>query len=107
MKKNKNKNKKTKKARLFPRLKNSLETNRTMIFTGIFTLSFLTLPALRISESCIQIKIGLIFFFTLLCGTLKGFMKALFKAFINLFEAPQRSVKLKIRLIFSSSGIGT
>ena len=34
----------------------------------------------------------------LLCGASKGFMKAL-KAFIKLFEAPQRSVKIK-NLIF-------
>ena len=34
-------------------------------------------------------------------------MKA-FKAFIKLFEAPQRSVKIKIKVNFlSSSGIGT
>ena len=35
------------------------------------------------------------FIFTLLCGVLKGFMNA-FKAFVKLFEAPQRSVKIKI-----------
>ena len=35
------------------------------------------------------------FIFTLLCGASKGFMKDL-KAFIKPFEAPQRSVKLKI-----------
>ena len=33
--------------------------------------------------------------FTLLCGTAKGFMKAL-KAFIKPFQAPQRTVKIKI-----------
>ena len=31
----------------------------------------------------------------LLCGASKGFMKA-FKAFIEVVEAPQRSVKIKI-----------
>ena len=37
----------------------------------------------------------------------KGFMKA-FKVFIKSFEAPQRSVKIKIQVnFFSSSGIGT
>ena len=47
------------------------------------------------------------FIFTLLCGASKGFMKAL-KVFIKPFEAPQRSVKIKIELnFFSSSGIGT
>ena len=40
-------------------------------------------------------KLTLIFIFTLLCGASKGFMKA-FKAFIKPFEAPQRSVKIKI-----------
>ena len=37
----------------------------------------------------------------------KGFMKD-FKALIKLFEAPQRSVKTKIKAnFFASSGIGT
>ena len=40
-------------------------------------------------------KINLNFIFTLLCGASKGFMKTL-KAFIKPFEAPQRSVKIKI-----------
>ena len=40
-----------------------------------------------------------IFIFTFLCGASKGFMKAL-KAFIKPFEAPQRSVKIKISLNF-------
>ena len=44
-------------------------------------------------------KIKLNFIFTLLCGTSKGFMKAL-KTFIKLFEAPQRIVKIKFNLIF-------
>ena len=43
----------------------------------------------------------------LLCGVSKGFMKAV-KAFIKLFEAPQRSAKTKIKVnFFSSFGIGT
>ena len=37
--------------------------------------------------------------FTLLCGASKGFMKAL-KTFIKYYEAPQRSVKIKIELNF-------
>ena len=40
-------------------------------------------------------KVTLIFIFTLICGASKGFMKVL-KAFIKPFEAPQRSVKIKI-----------
>ena len=35
----------------------------------------------------------------LLCGAWKGFMKAL-KIVIKLFEEPQRSVKIKSKLIF-------
>ena len=51
-------------------------------------------------------KLTEIFILTLLCGASKGFMKALkglhktfwgtLKAFIKPFEAPQRSVKIKI-----------
>ena len=44
-------------------------------------------------------KLTSIFIFLLLCGALKGFMKAL-KAFIKPFEAPQRSVKIKIEVNF-------
>ena len=40
-----------------------------------------------------------IFTFTLLCGASKGFRKTL-KAFIKPYEATQRSVKKKIKLIF-------
>ena len=58
---------------------------------------FLTLNVLCISESCIEIKMKLIFIFTLLCDTSKGFMQAL-NTFIKPFEAPQRSVKIKIQL---------
>ena len=46
------------------------------------------------------------FIFTLLCGASESFMKA-FKAFIKPFEAPQRSVKIKIEVnFFYLSGIG-
>ena len=52
-------------------------------------------------------KLSEIVIFTLLCGASKSFLKA-FKALIKPFEAPQRSVKIKISLkFFSSSGIGT
>ena len=54
---------------------------------------FLTLPVLCILESCIEAKVN--FFFSLLCGASKGFMEA-FKAFIKRFEAPLRSVKIKV-----------
>ena len=64
-----------------------------------FTLNacrwFLTLPTPCISQSYIKIKINLSFIFTLLCGASKGFMKAS-KAVIKPFEAPQRSVNIKI-----------
>ena len=56
---------------------------------------YLTLPVRYISESCIEIKIKLIFFFTLLCGASKGFMKA-FKAFKKPFEVPQISVNFSL-----------
>ena len=47
------------------------------------------------------------FILTLLCGASKGFMKA-FKAFIEPFETPQRSVKINDKVIFVSlPGIGT
>ena len=44
-------------------------------------------------------KLTEIFIFTLLCGALKGFMKAL-KTLIKPFEAPRKRVKLKILLNF-------
>ena len=40
------------------------------------------------------------FIFTLLCGVSKVFMKA-FKTFIKTLETPKRSVKIKLKLIFS------
>ena len=55
----------------------------------------LTLNVPCISDSCIEIKIKLNFYFTLLCGASKGFTKAL-KAFIKHFAAPKRSLKIKI-----------
>ena len=57
--------------------------------------SRLSLNVPCISESCTEIKIDLKFYFRT------------FKAFIKPFEAPQRSLKIKINLIFSLSGIGT
>ena len=63
--------------------------------------NFLILPVPCISESCIEIKIKLDFYFptSLLC---------LKRPSIKLFEAPQRSVKIKIELNFlSPSGSGT
>ena len=74
----------------------------------------LTFKDLFISESCIEI-IELNFYFHTALGCLKryyegaskGIMNA-FKAFIKLFEAPQRSAKIKIQLnFFTLSGIGT
>ena len=54
-------------------------------------IAHLTFPAPCISESSINLS----FIFTLLCGASSGFMKAL-KAFMKLFKAPQRSVKIEI-----------
>ena len=52
----------------------------------------LALPAPCILESFSKMKIKLNFYFALLCGALKGFMKA----FIKPFEAPQRNAKIRI-----------
>ena len=46
-------------------------------------------------------KLSQFFIFTLPCGASKGFMKTL-KAFIKPFKEPQRSVKIKFKLIFIS-----
>ena len=87
------KNMKTKKVPLLLLLKKILSWNNT-----------LTLPVPCISE---EKKIGEIFIFTLFCGVSKGFMKV-FKVFVKLVEAPQRSVKINISPnFFSSSGLGT
>ena len=56
----------------------------------------LTLPIAIPDE---EKKINKIFIFTLLCGASKGFIRALM-AFIKPFEAPKRSVKIKIQLNF-------
>ena len=53
----------------------------------LFLKTGLTLPVPIPDE---EKKLSEIFIFTLLCGVLKGFMKA------KPFEAPQRSVKIKI-----------
>ena len=53
--------------------------------------SFITLKDPFISESCIEIKIELNFYFHTSLWCLKRFY-----AFIKPFEAPQRSVKIKI-----------
>ena len=66
----------------------------------------LTLPIPCISESCIKTNINLFFFHTSL-WCLKRFYEGLkslhktFKTFIKPFEAPQRSVKKKFKLMFS------
>ena len=55
----------------------------------------LTLKDPLIFESCIEIKIKLTFYFHTSLWCLKRIMKA-FKALIKPFEAPQKSVKIKI-----------
>ena len=69
-------------------------------FTGLNQWMLLLYTVTLIS--CIKIKINLNF-----CGALKGFMKT-FKAFIEPFEARQRSVKIKsyVNFLFLS-GVGT
>ena len=64
------------------------------------TLDFVKPPVPFISESCIEIKIKLNFYFHTSLWCLKRFYEGLLKALIKPFEAPQRSVK-KINLIFS------
>ena len=62
----------------------------------VHVISLLTLLAPILDEDK---KLTKMFIFTFLCGATKGFMKA-FKAFIKPFEAPQRSVKIKILVNF-------
>ena len=57
---------------------------------------FLTLPVPILDE---ERKLTQILILTILCGPAKGFMKAL-KAFIKLFEAPQKNMKIKISVNF-------
>ena len=74
----------------------SVDVIDQVIATRVYWLCirwYLTLPVTFISEGCFEIKIK--FFFPLLGGASKGFMKA-FKVFIKTFEVPQRSVKIKI-----------
>ena len=55
----------------------------------------LTLKDPFISETCIEIKIELNFYFHISLWCLKRFYEGL-KAFVKSFEALQRSVKIKI-----------
>ena len=67
-------------------------------FGGFFViLQFLTWRLINLSrpDSGRRENYIKIFIFTLLCGASKAFKKA-FKAFTKPFEAPQRSVKIKI-----------
>ena len=61
-------------------------------YQNILVTPFLILPVPIPDE---EKKLTEIFIFTRLCGASKGFMKVL-EAFIKPFEAPQRSVKIKI-----------
>ena len=60
--------------------------------SALHSFSFLTLPVPIPDEGK---KLTETFIFALLCGVSKDFMKAL-KAFIKPFEAPQRSVQIKM-----------
>ena len=62
--------------------------------TGIYWIKILRINPSRLNAGRRE-EINLNFIFTLPCRASKGFMKAL-KAFIKPFEAPQRSVKMKI-----------
>ena len=61
-------------------------------FNALQYSAYLTLPVPILDK---EKKSTQIFIFTLLCSTLKGFMKS----FSKHFETPQRSVKIKINLI--------
>ena len=69
--------------------------NDKAIESYCFLMSQIELLPLPVPIPDEEKKLTEIFIFTLLCGALKGFMKA-FKAFIKHFEVPQRSEKLKI-----------
>ena len=68
------------------------EDNTATSLTIVLQAVLLILPVPIPDE---ERKLTYIFIFTLLCGAPKGFVKAL-KALIKPFEAPQRSVKIKI-----------
>ena len=75
---------------------NVLSAQLTYLFLVVFIWSFskLTLPVTIPDE---EKKLSYNFIFKLLCEASKGFMKAL-KTLIKPFEAPQRSVKIKLNL---------
>ena len=62
--------------------------------TGIYWIKILRINPSRLDAGRRE-EINLNFIFTLPCRASNGFMMAL-KAFIKPFEAPQRSVKMKI-----------
>ena len=66
-----------------------------VFFITTFNESILTLPIPCISKSCIKIKINLNFYFHTSLWCLKRFYENL-KGLHETFEAPQRSVKIKI-----------
>ena len=71
-------------------------TDKSSMIGGTKPWFILTLPVpIPVEEK----KTTSIFILALLCGASEGFMKAL-KAFIKPFEAPQRSVKIKIGVNF-------
>ena len=77
---------------------------RRKIIPSLCFKLFLTLPARCISESSVKTKINLNFIFALLCGStslwyFKRFSQKDLKGLLKPFEAPQRSVKIKINKI--------
>ena len=55
----------------------------------------MSFPAMWLVNVCLLMFVYAFFFIFTLCGASKSFMKA-FNALIKPFEAPQRSVKIKI-----------
>ena len=77
-------------------------SNEIMLNLSSFCITlivYLSLPVPCISESCIKIKTNLNFYFHTSLWCLKKFYEG-FKS-LKPFEAPQKSVKIKIKLIFS------
>ena len=66
-----------------------------LIFTSIVTLSSTNEFNPSRPDPERREKINVSFYFCIVCGPSKGFIKAL-KAFTKPLEAPQRSVKIKI-----------
>ena len=89
-----------------------IETSKLVLsvtqLTGFYMMGILVVVNPSRPDSGREGKINLnylILSFTFLCSASNGFKKT-FKAFIQPFEAPQRSVKIRIKVIFYFHGAG-